>query len=142
MKNFNKLLLVIIALMISSVAFAVKDKTMNITFINQTFSAGSPVLTDFASIMLTGPKMAKGGSAQMSPAFPDDTLLAAGIMYPIGQGYACTQDEGRGVLALNPDIYKGDNIIIILTTDSEGKLACTCSGSACDVSLSHVRKKL
>lgn len=137
MKKFSKLFLMTAGLFFACNVFAAKDNvTMNINFINMTFAGGNAFVFDDNYNVTEGPSMQRnGGSVQWSPSLAD-SLYGMGIAYPNGMMETCAQ--GYESIVVNPEIYKGDLITVVMSTNnSTGNLNCTCTGSACDISLSH-----
>lgn len=142
MKRIGKLLLVSIILVISNVAFAAKDTQINITFVDMTDRSGNATTIDAMSGTLQlGPVIERnGGQALMSISVEDgDGFQVPALMYAFGVTQYCNQGDGN--MALNPALYTGDKVTVTFAgVDSYGNLQCTCSGSACDVSISRAKK--
>lgn len=134
MKRISKLLVIVTALLLSQITFAAKDNvTVNFNLINMTFSAGDGFIYDDNFQYTLSPLIAKnGGTLQWAPSL-SDSLFGLGMSYPNGVQNACYQ--GSEAMVINPEIYKGDVITITYKQDSSGNLVCSCTGSACDISV-------
>lgn len=140
MKRISKVLLVLTSCLISNLVFAAKDTTMNITVINMTPNTGNIFYSDLNGDMTKGAIVERnGGSVQIKQTF-NDYLQLTGLQLVTNWGFYCSQN-GEGNVVLNPTLYKGDNITITFTGfNSDGWLECTCSGSACDLSMTKIKK--
>jgi hypothetical protein len=118
---------------------------MHITFINNTTHTGNTFITSYDdSIYLSGPIIERnGGTAEMTATVGDTTLSIPGLALLDGMFLYCI--NGNGNVLLNPSLYKGDMITITFTSLGQGffgVLQCTCSGSACDISMSPAKKTI
>lgn len=137
MKHISKLFLTIALLFFGNSVFAAKgNMTVNINFVNNTFSSAYPLLYDANDNVILGSTLMQknGGSVEWSPELADG-LYGFGLEYPNGNASGCFQ--GSEAMVLNPEIYQGDLINIVMSTDPSGNFVCTCTGSACDISVAR-----
>lgn len=140
MKKTSKLFFALAATVLSVNAFAAKATVpMTLSYVDNTTRSGDVFYGDLVNYNITvGPTIEKNGGTVQVAAQTDGSLQAVGMFYADGSGYIC-QTTG-GDLALNPALYTGDVITINMALDAEGNLDCACTGSACDVSASHIKK--
>jgi hypothetical protein len=145
MKFKNKMLTALAVFFISNCVFA-DIIPMNLTIINNTSRTFNVMQgMNFNNL---GPIVQRhGGSAQWTMNVNSNLLTTLGIYYSAAsyaQGCSAA-DRQNGAFALNPAIYKGDQITITITTGTDGRYGdypiCACSGSACDIGFAASRKK-
>lgn len=133
MKWFVKVLVIFSAVCFTSLAFAAKDPTMNIQFINNTTDTGNADLLSFNS-NVNGPIVERnGGSANFSALVPNQLFLLS-LTLKTGWGFFCLQNNHNVIL--NPQNYTGDTIVVTFAGINSQGMQCTCTGSACDVGAS------
>lgn len=89
---------------------------------------------DFVNMQqILGPTIERNGGTVDVTDQADSAMQSAALIYSNGDGQFCLAPGGN--LALNPSLYTGDLITITMTQDAQGKLNCSCTGSACDVSV-------
>lgn len=137
MKKTCKLFLALAATLISFNTFADPAPTtaISLKFINNTPRSGNIMYGDFINFQqILGATIERNGGTLEVTDQADSSMQGAALIYSSGDGKFC-QTTGGGNIAVNPALYTGDLITITMTQDAQGNLNCSCTGSACDVSV-------
>ncbi len=140
MKNKMKLFCMLVSLILFTSAFAKSTSSLNLNFVNQSPRTGYAFL---GRNLDRGPVVRRNGGVAhwQYDVTGNNKLILVGLVYASERGVFCAGNEGN--LVLNTEQYKGDVITITFTkTDSDGGLDCTCTGSACDVSVVAKKSKM